>query len=98
MRITRVHAGFVLIGVSIVLFLIAGSIDDPETQMSVAGEAFLGNFLSIAAAVIGLGVYLAYFSKPCPARKHGLKRCWRNRRSNKAVETRRCLDSSQWIL
>lgn len=67
MSITRVHAGFVLIGVSILLFLIAGSIDDFETQMSVAGEAFLGNFLSIAAfAFIGVGIFTSLIAA-CPA-------------------------------
>ena len=67
MMISRVKLGFVMIGLSIVLVLIPGSFDDPETQMSVAGSAFLENCLLIAAlALIGVGIYFAYFSKPCP--------------------------------
>ena len=66
MTISRVKFGFVMIGLSIFLLLISGSLDDPETQMSVAGTAFLQNCVLIAVLVlIGLGIYFAYFSKPC---------------------------------
>ena len=59
MMISRAKAGFVMIGVSVFLFLLAGSTDNLETQMGVTRTAFLGNFLSIAGlALIGLGIYL----------------------------------------
>ena len=67
MTISRVKLGFVMIGLSVFLLLISGSLNDPEIQMSVAGTAFLENsFLIAALALIGVGIYLAYFSKPCP--------------------------------
>ena len=71
-RISRVNAGYVMIGVSILLFLIAGSMDDPE--MSITEAAVLGNFISIAAlALIGPGIYLC-FSKRCPVCRKQLSR------------------------
>ena len=48
MTISRVKFGFVMIGLSIFLLLISGSLDDPETQMSVAGTAFLQNRSGVA--------------------------------------------------
>ena len=65
MMISRAKAGFVMIAISIFLFLIAGSLDNPEIEMGVAGTAFLGNCLSIAALVlIGLGIYLYRINCP----------------------------------
>jgi hypothetical protein len=67
MTISRAKAGFVMIGVSIFLFLLAGWIDTSETQIGVAWTAFLENCLFIAAfALIGFGIYFAFFSKHCP--------------------------------
>ncbi len=67
MTISRAKAGFAIIGISIVFFLIADSIENLETQLGVAAAAFVENGLSIAAfALLGVGIYLAFFSKPCP--------------------------------
>jgi len=72
-RISRVNAGYAMIGISILLFLIAGSMDDPE--MSITEAAVLGNFVSIAAvALIGPGIYLWYFSKRCAVCRKQLSR------------------------
>ncbi|MGN6716392.1 MAG: hypothetical protein ACTHLX_03270 [Candidatus Binatia bacterium] len=75
-RISRANAGYVMIGGSILLFLIAGSMDDP--QMSITEAAVLGNLISIAAlALIGPGIYLWYFSKRCPVCHKQLSRTMR---------------------
>ena len=67
MTISRAKAGFAIIGLSIIFFLIADSIEDLETQLGVAAAAFVENCLFIAAlALIGMGIYLAFFGKPCP--------------------------------
>src|ERR1043165_1347676 len=64
--ISRIKLGFVMIGLSIFLLLISGSLNDPEMQMSVAGSAFLDNCILIAAlALIAVGIYFGFFSKPC---------------------------------
>jgi hypothetical protein len=76
-RISRANAGYVMIGGSILLFLIAGSMDDP--QMSITEAAVLGNLISIAAlALIGPGIYFWYFSKRCPLCRKQLSRTVRN--------------------
>lgn len=67
MTISRAKAGFAMIGVSIVFFLIADSIENLETQLGVAAAAFVENCLFIAAlALVAVGIYLACFSKACP--------------------------------
>ena len=56
MTISRAKAGFAMIGVSIVFFLIADSIENLETQLGVAAAAFVENCLFIAAlALIAVG-------------------------------------------
>jgi len=67
MTISRVKLGFVMIGLSIFLLLMSGSLNDPETQMSVAGTALLENcVLIVVLALSAVGIYFAYFSRPCP--------------------------------
>jgi hypothetical protein len=65
MRISRVSTGFIMIGISIFLFLSALLADDSE--MRVAELAFIENSLALLAVVLmGFGIYLAVFSKACP--------------------------------
>jgi type III secretory pathway component EscT len=65
MRISRVSAGLVMIGISIFLFLLARVADDSE--MRVAELAFVQNSLAVIAIVLmACGIYLAAFSKACP--------------------------------
>jgi hypothetical protein len=67
MTISRAKAGFAMIAISIVFFFIADSIENLETQLGIAAAAFVEDCLFIVAlALIGLGIYLACFSKPCP--------------------------------
>jgi hypothetical protein len=65
MRISRVSAGFVLVGISIFLFFSTLLAEDSELR--VAELAFVENSLALLAAVLmGFGIYLVVFSKACP--------------------------------
>ena len=77
MRFSRSYICFVLIGISIILFCIADSIDD--SGISIAVDAFAGNLLGIMAiSLMAVGIYLAVSSKRCAAcgdiaPRHGIR-------------------------
>jgi len=66
-----------MIGISIILFCIADSIDD--SRISIAVDAFAGNLLGIMAiSLMAVGIYLALSSKRCAAcgdiaPRHGIR-------------------------
>ena len=67
MPISRVTAGFVLMGASIFLFLIAGLTGDPEVPIGIEWRVSIEIFVFIAALVLmGLGIYFVFFGKYCP--------------------------------
>ena len=75
MPISRVTAGYVLIGVSLFLLLYLGIRDDPELAIGIAWGAFLENSIAIIALVVlSFGIHFAFFSKPCPVCEEKLSR------------------------
>ena len=75
MPISRVTAGFVMIGVSIFLLLYVGLRNDLDPAIGIAWGSFVENFIAvIALALIGFGIQFAFFSKPCPVCDEKLRR------------------------
>ena len=91
MRFSRSYTCFVMIGISIILFCIADSIDD--SGISIAVDAFAGNLLGIMAiSLMAVGIYLAVNSKRCAAcgdiaPRHGIRcdYCGHKFKSNTAL-------------
>jgi hypothetical protein len=74
MSISRVTAGFVMIGVSIALLIIPAT-EASEVKIGIAWGAFLENLIAIIALVLlSFGVQFAFFSKPCPVCDEKLSR------------------------
>ena len=67
MPISRVTGGFVLMGVSIFLFLIAGLMGDPEVPINIEWRASIETLVFMAVLVLmGLGIHFVFFGKYCP--------------------------------
>ena len=61
---SRVAAGFLMIGASICLFLLAGITD--ELEIGIEWDAFIQTSVFITAVMlIGFGIYFAFLGKSC---------------------------------